>query len=132
MTNTNFKELPQDVQDKAINTLKAFDEVNVIFEYGEYHVSTGIALKKEYAPDHKYIGRYFAKDIFSPEDRIVNYIEQFHSYPIEYKGAKNWDMLHEMDGLRKRGKQAIIKLVDGNAVIDKVIDVNRQPGGQKA
>lgn len=121
MANTNFKELPQDVQEKAINTLKAFDEVNVIFEYGEYHVSTCICLKKEYAPDHKYIGRYFAKDIFTPDDRIVNYIEQFHSYPIEYKGTKDWAMLREMDGLRKQRKQAIMKLVDGNAVIDKVI-----------
>jgi hypothetical protein len=121
--NKNFNELSQEIQEEVKQTLRAYDEVNVIFEYGKYHVSTGIALKKVYAPDHEVIGRYFANDIFTPEDRIVNYIEEFISYPIEYKGKKDWAMIKELESLRKQSKQAKIKLVDGNAVIDSITNL---------
>jgi len=86
----NFNELPQEVQEKAKNTLKAYDEVNVIYEYGEYHVSVGVALKAQYAPDHEVIGRYRAEDIFTDNERIINYVESFHDYPIQYKGKRNY------------------------------------------
>jgi hypothetical protein len=123
MTNKNFNELPQEIQEKAKQTLRVFDEVNVIFEYGKYHVSTGIAIKKVYAPDHEVIGRYFANEIYTPEERIIHYIEEFLSYPIEYKGKKDWSMIKEMEALRKEHKQARIKLIDGNAVIDSITDL---------
>lgn len=92
----DFYTLPFDVQEQAKRTLRSFDEVNVIFEYGEYHVSTGIAVKSHYADDHEYIGHYKADDIFTPEERILNYVEAFHEYPIQYKGKRDYSMINSL------------------------------------
>jgi hypothetical protein len=119
----NFDELPLEVQSEAKNTLKVYDEITVIFEYGQYHVTTGTCLKNVYANDHKVIGRYFAKDIFTEEERTINYIEEFISYPFQYKGKKDWSMIKEMELLRKEHKHAKIKLVNGNAIIDSITDI---------
>lgn len=92
----DFYTLPLDVQNKAKQTLKSFDKVNVIFEYGEYHVSAGLAIKDHYADDHEYIGCYKADEVFTPEERIINYVESFHSYPIQYKGKKDYGMINSL------------------------------------
>jgi hypothetical protein len=92
----DFYELPLNVQEQAKKTLRSFDEVNVIFEYGEYHVSAGIAVKSHYADDHEYIGHYKADDIFTPEERIINYVESFHSYPVQYKGKRDYNMINSL------------------------------------
>lgn len=92
----DFNKLPADVQTQIKRTLKSFDEVNVIFEYGEFHVSTGIAVKCHYADDHEYIGCYRAKDLFTADERMLNYVEAFHEFPIEYKGKRDYEMLHSM------------------------------------
>jgi hypothetical protein len=92
----DFYELPLNVQEQAKKTLRSFDEVNVIFEYGEYHVSAGIAVKSRYADDHEYIGHYKADDIFTPEERIINYVESFHSYPVQYKGKRDYNMINSL------------------------------------
>ena len=92
----DFYTLPLNVQEQAKKTLRSFDEVNVIFEYGEYHVSAGIAVKSHYADDHEYIGHYKADDIFTPEERIINYVESFHSYPVQYKGKRDYNMINSL------------------------------------
>ena len=94
----NFNELPADVQSKIKQTAKAYDEVYVVYEYGEYHVGVGISLKAVYAPDHKVIGTFYAKDLYTPEERIINYIEEFHEYPIQYKGTRDYKLIHEIEG----------------------------------
>lgn len=94
----NFNELPADVQSKIKQTAKAYDEVYVVYEYGEYHVGVGISLKAVYAPDHKVIGTFYAKDLYTPEERIINYIEEFHEYPIQYKGKRDYKLIHEIEG----------------------------------
>jgi hypothetical protein len=93
---TRFNELPQEVQNKITNTLKAYDKVFVIYEYGEYHVSVGVALKAIYADDHKVIGTYHADEIFTPEERAINYIESFHEFPPSYNGKRDYLMLNEV------------------------------------
>lgn len=120
MENMNFNELPMEIQSEVKSTLRAYDNVNVIFENGRYNTSTGACLKSHYASDHKVIGRYFAKDIYTNEERIINYIEQFLSYPIEYKGKKDWAMIQQLELLRKNHKQAKFKLVDGNLMVDRI------------
>ena len=91
------KMFTEDEQNKIKETLKAFDEVFVVYEYGQYHYGTGACLKAEYAPDHEVIGTLYAEDIFTAEERIINYVESFHDYPIEYKGARNYRMLNEVE-----------------------------------
>lgn len=92
----NFDELPQEVQEDVKRALKAYDRAYVIFEYGEYHTSVGISLKSHYAPDHEVIGEYKAREIFTEDERTINYVESFHDYPIWYKGNRDYRLF---DGL---------------------------------
>ena len=50
---------------EIVNALSAFDEVYLIYEYDEFHVSTGIALQAVYAPDFHFIGTIKADDWFT-------------------------------------------------------------------
>lgn len=85
-----FEQLPADVQAEAKETLKAFRSVHVEYENGRYSVTAGIALTATYAPDHRYIGEYTDEEVFTPEERIINYVETFQCYPIEYKGRRDY------------------------------------------
>ena len=109
----NINELPINVQDEIKNTLKAFTKAHCWFANGEYHVSAGIAIKAQYAPDDRYIGTWTPADVFTDEERIINYIESFHDYPIEYKGKRDYKML---DSIGNNWKVKF-KMVNGNLVI---------------
>lgn len=99
--------LPQEVQERVKNTLKAYDEVDVWYEYGRY--TLGTALTKTYAPDHRFVGTYRASDVYTEEERIVNYVNEFHDFPMAYKGKRDYAMLKDYN--------ATFKMVDGNIVI---------------
>lgn len=103
-----FENLPESVQQHIKNTLKAYDEETVFFENGQYEY--GVCLKAHYAPDHKYIGTYRAEDIYTEDERIVNYANEFQDYPHNYKGKRDYSIFHT-------GKRETFKLVDGNLVI---------------
>ena len=102
--------LPNEVVEKVKSVLRAYDEVHVVFEYGEYHVSAGLCIKATYGSDHEFIGTYKAKDVFTPEERMLNYINSFQDYPIEYKGKRNYKDF-------QTGKREVFKWEDGNLVI---------------
>lgn len=104
----NFNELPASVQNEIKNTLRAYDSVTVFYEYGDYHFGT--CLKKKYADDHEYIGTYYAKDIFTEEERILNYVNEFQCYPPQYKGNRDYSIFHT-------GKRETFKMVNGNIEI---------------
>ena len=88
--------LPQEVQEEVKNTLKAFDKVNVIYEYGAYHVTASVTLKKVYAADHEFIGTYKAADVFTQDERIINYVEEFRAYPPAYKGKRDYKWINRL------------------------------------
>lgn len=96
---TLFNTLPQEVQDTLKDLLKAYDKEIVTYENGTYHY--GLFIKSGYAPDFKVIGTFKAEDIYTPEERIINYIESFHDYPIQYKGKRDYRMLNNIENLRK-------------------------------
>ena len=98
--------LPSEVVEKVKSILRAYDEVNVIYEYGEYHVSAGLCIKSTYGADHEFIGTYKAKEVYTEEERILNYINSFQDYPIEYKGKRNYKDF-------QTGKREVFKW-DGN------------------
>ena len=110
---TQFKDLPTSVQEKVKKDLLAYSETSVWFEYGEYHVSPAIVIKSEYASDHEVIGTYTAKEVYTDEERIINYIETFHDYPIEYKVKRDYRMLNEIGN----DWSIKFKMVDGNLII---------------
>lgn len=119
-----LNKLPKEVIKEAKNTLKAYGKVNVIFQNGNYKVQCGSLLLNEYPEDFKVIGTAYAEDIFDEKDRMINYIEGFHSYPIEYKGKKDWGMIRELKELRSNYKKGIIDLDEfGNAFIKDVVTI---------
>ncbi len=104
--NNIFNTLPKEIQDKVKNTLKAYDEAHITYEYGAYKVSVGVALTATYAPDFKVIGTISANEIYTQDERIENYINEFQDYPIEYKGKRDYKTLND-------GKRHTWKLIDG-------------------
>jgi hypothetical protein len=113
---TNFNTLPIEVQADIKSALRAYDSAYVIYENGKYNVSVAIGLKAHYPADHKVIGEYKATEIFTEEERIVNYMESFHEYPRNYKGKRDYKMLHDIEGnwdvkfkLNEDGDLVIIK-----------------------
>jgi hypothetical protein len=84
----------------------------------------GQLIKAEYGEDYKAIGEVNADDIYDSNDKIINYIEGFMSYPIEYKGKKDWGMIRKLKELRKEYKKGVMALDnEGNAVISEVIEM---------
>lgn len=99
-----FNELPESVKNEIKDTLKAYNEIDVFYENGEYHF--GLCLKASYAKDHEYIGCFKASDIYTEEERILNYVNEFHEYPIQYKGNRDYAILKDYN--------AKYKMVNGN------------------
>lgn len=97
MTKQPFNELPKDVQEKIKNTLKCFRKAYVTYQYGDYSVGAGIGVYARYAPDHKYIGTYTDTEIFTEKERILNYVNEFYSFPIQYKGERDYDLLRKAE-----------------------------------
>ena len=110
MNNTMINNLPQEIQDKVLNTLKAYDKVYITYEYGAYKVSIGVALTATYADDFRVIGEVEAQEVYTDDERIENYINEFQDYPITYKGKRDYRTLND-------GKRHTWKLVDGNLVV---------------
>lgn len=72
-----LSELPEEVQNEAKSILKAYNSVNVVFEYNKFHVSASTCIKSSYNFDHFVCGRYNADEVYTPEERRQNYIECF-------------------------------------------------------
>lgn len=103
----NFNELPENIQTRIKSYLSAYGTVDVFFENGDYNFGT--CLKAHYAADHEYIGTYKASEIYSPEEMIINYVNNFHAFPIEYKGKRDYAILKDYS--------AQYKMVNGNIEI---------------
>lgn len=109
---TRFEDLNEEVKASVKRMLRAYNESHVTFYNGEYHVSAGVALLAKYPSDYKVIGDYKAKDIYTDEERIVNYVNEFKEYPIEYKGDKDWEMMAKM----RNDAMMRVKMENGNIV----------------
>ena len=94
---TNLNTLPKEVQEKVKNTLKAYNEVSVIYEDGKYNVITGALIKASYSNDYKVVGRYKASEVFTEEEMIINYVEEFKDYPSQYKGKRDYSLINSLE-----------------------------------
>ena len=81
--------LPMEIIEKIKGILKAYDKCNVVYEDGKYEVRTGVCLQANYSQDFRVIGEIKASDIYTPKEMILNYIEEFKSFPYNYKVEKN-------------------------------------------
>ena len=91
-----FETLPEHIKEDIRNTLKAYDKCYVNFQNGEYKVTIAIGILSEYPKDFKVIGTIHNHDIYSREERIENYINEFMGYPFDYNGKKDWDLIEKM------------------------------------
>ena len=113
-----FNLLPIEEQARIKSTLKAYDEVVVFYENGSY--THGVCLKATYAPDHEYIGTYRADEIYTEDERIENYINEFNCYPPNYKGKRDYRVMHKMTDEREYDPETstltiwVGKLIDGD------------------
>lgn len=90
-----FEQLPEEVQENIKEILKAYNIVLVTFENGKYHYG-GYCLKNTRASDYEFIGEYKADEIFTKEERIINYVESFHAYPIDYRGKRDYRFIRNL------------------------------------
>ena len=107
----NINNLPQSVQDDIRSWLCTFSEVTVYQKAnGEYNVRACTVLSN--GQSDKYIGEYTAKEVFTVEEQIVNYVNEFRDYPF----SREYKYTGKRDYLALQGDWTQAELVDGNIV----------------
>lgn len=74
--------LPEETQAKVKSVLKAFDEVSVVYERGQFNVSASVGIYAQYAYDHCTCGRYKQEEVYTKEERAKNFKEEFGYVPF--------------------------------------------------
>ena len=97
---TELKYLPKAIQKQVKSTLRVYADCSVVFENGRYSVGGGVTLKAYYADDHEVIGNYRADEVYTETERTENYINQFHDYPMNYKGNRDYQLIKDLDLIR--------------------------------
>lgn len=74
-------DLPEEVQKDVRGILRAFDVCHVEYEHGAFRAGTCVCLQATYPADHFVAGSYRAEDVYTPEQRRENFIEEFGYAP---------------------------------------------------
>ena len=90
--NEIFQTLPLKAQSEISDTLKAYSKVDFYFRGCEFQVRAFTILSAT-NDGYTHLASFNKDDIFSEEEQIVNYVNSFRSFPIEYNGNKNWKEL---------------------------------------
>ena len=77
--------LPEEIQNKVKSILKAYNEANVVYEYGRFNVSASYGIKSHYNYDHFVCGYYKQDEVYTKEERKQNFIEEFGYCPAYLK-----------------------------------------------
>lgn len=75
-----FEELPEYVQIEVLDVLKAYDRVHVTFANGKFTVMAATFILDKYPFDFCSCGTYYAKDLYTEEERRQNFFESFGYY----------------------------------------------------
>lgn len=116
MTKEQLNQLPTEVQEKVKDILSAYERVHVVFQNGKYQVSAGIGLLNDYADDYKYVGEFLDTDIFTEEELILNSFNNFHSYPLNYKGHVDYKLVNEFKNAGFGENRLYARMENGNIV----------------
>jgi len=105
--------LPQSVQEDVRSVLMAYSTVYVTLKAdGKYNVTAALVLHN--GPYDQYIGEFTSKEVFTLEERIVNYVNEFRDFPYRctngahYTGKKDWAAL--------QSDWSKAEMIDGNIV----------------
>jgi hypothetical protein len=94
---------------KVLDALRVYDECHVEFYNGDVNVCIGYCISYRKS---QFFSRFYANEVFTEEERIVNYIESFRSYPHNYKGKRDYQWLKSLPS------DAKLKLdTDGNIIL---------------
>ena len=109
----NLNTLPLSVQEDVRASLCAYSTVYVTLKAdGKYNVTAALVLHN--GPYDKFIGEFTCKEVFTLEERIVNYVNEFRDFPYHrtngahYTGKKDWAALNS-DWTKA-------EMVDGNII----------------
>lgn len=72
-------DLPEEVQMEVKETLTIYNNANVYFEYNKFEVSAHSCIKAHYHYDHFFCGTYYAKDVYTEEER-KQHLAELNSY----------------------------------------------------
>lgn len=98
LTKEDIERLPVETKNDVYETLKSYNEANIIFEDGKYKVTTWTGVYSTYSKDFKFVGVITKDVLYSIEEQIINYMESFHEYHPLYKGKRNYEMLRSIEG----------------------------------
>jgi hypothetical protein len=109
-------EFTKEIKEQILTTLTAFDVVMVTRENGKYTSSTGAILTNDVKPTDFKVWSFNKSEIFTEDEMILNYVNSFKCFPIEYP-------------LNKRDYKELLKLNDTTKAIlvdgyIKIVDVN--------
>lgn len=79
----SLNSLPKEVAEAVKEVLKAYRQVNVIYEYGKYNVSPDVCYKATYGKDYEYIGTWKDEEVYTLYERMANYKHEFGCLPFE-------------------------------------------------
>lgn len=68
--NIPLGEIPEDIQENVRSTLRAYDRCHVSYGWGHWTVTAGIGIGSNYPGDHFVAGTYYAKDVYTEEERM--------------------------------------------------------------
>lgn len=105
--------LSKEEKEKALNTLTCYREISISHQYGGYHYTTGHVLTAVYPSDFKFCGTVKDEDVYTEDELLLNYVNNFYSYPITYKGVRNYLILK-----KAQLKKLKLILVDGNIELE--------------
>ena len=103
-----LNDLPLSAQEDVRSVLMAYSTVYVTLKAdGKYNVTAALVLHN--GPYDQYIGEFTCKEVFTLEERIVNYVNEFRDFPCaQYTGKKDWAAL--------QSDWSKAEMVDGNIV----------------
>lgn len=75
--NKILEKYPVSIQQDIKDTLTAYSKVSITFYNGKFHIETGCMLLGEYPDDYQCYPDILATDIYTDDERVENYINNF-------------------------------------------------------
>lgn len=110
-----FTKAPREVQERILEALKQVRYVYVVRNGDRYSVTTHLTTQRSERGEWEYLGKFTMEEIYSPDERILNFVEVMHDYPPEYRGKRDYLMLQSVSG----NNAARFRWLDGNIVLER-------------
>ena len=89
-----LQKYPLAIQNEIKKTLGVYPRCYVKLNNGIYSVSTSIKIENNYSEDFE-IEEIKANEVLTQDEINLAFVNNFYSFPIEYKGNKDYKILKE-------------------------------------